>query len=124
MTLETLTLETLALVAALGALGATLRYIAVATIAAASGGLAGIAVVNIAGSALAGALIASPESPWNIALVLGLCGSMTTFSTLAVQLAPGGSSLSGVRWIGLALLHAVGSVLAAWLAYSAVTLWG
>lgn len=119
-----MTLETLTLIAALGALGATLRYIAVATISRASGGLAGIAVVNIAGSALAGALIAAPESAWNIALVVGLCGSVTTFSTLAVQLAPGPSSLSGVRWISLALLHAVGSVLAAWLAFSAVTLWG
>jgi len=118
-----MTLTTLALIAALGALGAVLRYIAISTLWSAPGGLFGIAVVNIVGSALAGGLGALPENAWNIALIVGLCGSLTTFSTLAVQLHPGVSSVRGLRWMGLALLHTVGSVSAAWVAFSAVALW-
>jgi CrcB protein len=118
-----MTPETLGLIAFLGALGAVLRYIAMSQLWPAHSGLVGIAVVNIVGSALAGGLAAAPENAWSLPLLLGLCGSLTTFSTLAVQLNPGTSSVRGTRWVLLALLHSLGSVGAAWLAFSAVTLW-
>jgi CrcB protein len=116
-----MTPETLGLIAILGALGALLRYVVGHTLARYAQGTLAIVVVNLAGSALAGALAALPDSALTLALLVGLCGSLTTFSTVATQLIPGTRGASRTAWIALALTHAVGSVVFAWGAFTLVS---
>jgi CrcB protein len=81
------------LVVALGAvIGATVRWAAL-DVAGPSSAAAALLIVNVAGCALAGAVLAGPGigrlTPRRSRdlLVVGLCGALTSWSTLAVQLA-------------------------------------
>jgi CrcB protein len=115
--------ELLLATVALGALGALARYFI--HLLALRGGRASIGtlLVNVMGSGLAGGLIAMPESFAGAALLAGLCGSLTTFSTLVVQLLPlPGAPKMGHR-IGLGAAHVVGSIAACAGTYGAVALW-
>jgi fluoride exporter len=83
--------------------------------------LGSIVVVNIVGSALAGAAIALPESPLTVALIAGFCGALTTFSTVMVQLLPLPGAPALQRRLGLAVLHFGGSVAGCASAFALVT---
>jgi CrcB protein len=102
------TSEILWLSVALGTVGAVLRWLLLQGLP----GKAWVAtlIVNIAGSALAGGIIAFPAVASSAPLVAGLCGGLTTFSTLALQLLPGTTFSSPSRLVGLALAHGVGGV--------------
>lgn len=69
-----------------GAVGAALRHLA--TIGS-RGALVGVYLANTAGAGMLGVLVAFADelSPWLMALLgTGLCGALTTYSTLAVQI--------------------------------------
>lgn len=81
-----------AAVAVGGAAGAVVRYGAVAAVAALASDLLAVLVVNLAGTFALGWMVgrAGRSSVWRTRLPLlgaGFCGSLTTFSTLALQLA-------------------------------------
>jgi CrcB protein len=85
---------TLAGIAAFGGLGATLRWLVDLACAARWGRSLpwGTIVVNVLGSALAGALagatLAAHLGPsWTQVLAIGLCGGFTTFSAASVDVA-------------------------------------
>ena len=83
-------------VAAGGAVGAVVRH-ALAT--ARWGPLRGVLVANTVGAAALGALVASTDDPRLLLLVgTGLCGALTTWSTLAVQVVQAGSHGRGAAW--------------------------
>jgi fluoride exporter len=69
--------------------GAPLRLLAerVATARRGPGSVVGTAVVNVAGSALLGALLGLADVPaWVVALIgTGFCGTLTTFSTFGAD---------------------------------------
>jgi len=111
----------IALVAVFGALGAVIRHVTSTLFARQSRPHAGIFLVNLAGSALAGALLALPQSALGLALAVGLCGSLTTFSTVAVSLVPRSTSPRPSTIILLALTHAAGSAGAAVATFSLLT---
>jgi fluoride exporter len=111
----------IAAVAVFGALGAVIRYVTSTLFARRSRPHTGIFLVNLAGSALAGALLALPESPLSLAVAVGFCGSLTTFSTVAVSLVPRSTSPRLSAIILLALAHAAGSAGAALAAFSLLT---
>ncbi|HWM15480.1 MAG TPA: fluoride efflux transporter CrcB [Microbacterium sp.] len=122
------TLTPLIVVAVLGAgaVGAVLRYALSRALPVRPGHLpVGILIVNVAGSALAGALIglaerASLDGDLRVILITGFCGGLTTFSTWSVETI---ELLSGGRWraavlnvvvtIALALAAASGAYLLA-----------
>jgi CrcB protein len=64
-----------------GALGALLRY----GVSRAVPSPWAVLVVNVVGSAIAGALVATVSDDIRLVLVTGLCGGLTTFSTLSVE---------------------------------------
>lgn len=121
-------LTPLVLVAVLGAgaVGAVLRYALSRAFPVRPGHLpGGILIVNVAGSALAGALIglaerAALDGDLRLILITGFCGGLTTFSTWSVETI---ELLSGGRWraavlnvvvtITLALAAATGAYLLA-----------
>ena len=70
-------------VAAGGAVGALLRYL-VSVIANNRGPLV-VLVVNVVGSFLSGVAIPAIDEPWSVIVISGLCGGLTTFSTLGVE---------------------------------------
>ncbi|MTV24816.1 CrcB family protein [Nitriliruptoraceae bacterium ZYF776] len=81
-----------AAVAVGGAAGALTRYGVVALVAAFAGDLLGVLLVNLAGTFALGWMVgrAGRSSVWRTRLPLlgaGFCGSLTTFSTVALQLA-------------------------------------
>ncbi|WP_181009929.1 fluoride efflux transporter FluC [Ornithinimicrobium sufpigmenti] len=77
-----------------GAVGALLRHLFTT---ASWGPLRGLLVVNTVGSAGLGAVVALVESPVMVLLLgTGLCGALTTWSTLAVQTAQLGRHTPGV----------------------------
>jgi CrcB protein len=94
---------------ALGALGAVLRWLMSQALGAGRSWQA-ILFVNIVGSAIAGGVSAFPAAEGALPLVAGLCGGLTTFSTLAVQLLPGDHTQRIFRLIALGLAHALGGV--------------
>ncbi|MFM7062650.1 MAG: fluoride efflux transporter FluC [Actinomycetes bacterium] len=76
-----------------GAVGAPLRYVvdrAVTERTASAGPLGrlpwGLFVVNVVGSALAGAVLATTSGDLRILLLVGLCGAFTTFSGFGWEL--------------------------------------
>jgi CrcB protein len=74
-------------VAAGGAVGAVLRHLLSHS---SLGPLGGVLLANVAGSAALGALLATADRlPAGLVLLLGtgLCGALTTWSTVAVQTA-------------------------------------
>lgn len=70
-------------IAAGGALGAVLRYLV--TVAAKNRGPLAVLVVNVVGSFIAGVAIPAMDAPWSIIVISGVCGGLTTFSTLGVE---------------------------------------
>jgi CrcB protein len=98
-------------VALAGGLAALVRY-GVNHLAGERGGLPwGIVAVNVAGSFIAGlavAVVADPEL--RVILLAGLCGGLTTFSTLAVDSAAYASAGRGRRARGI--LRAIANVAA------------
>lgn len=113
-----MSMELAVLVAALGAVGAVIRYALLSIADNPRASIAVLAGVNLSGSALAGVSIAADPSLLTTAALVGLCGGLTTFSTVALQLAPAGSPRPPVQILSLGFLHAAGSALAAWAGYS------
>lgn len=96
-------------VALAGGLAALVRY-AVNHLAGDRGGLPwGIVAVNIAGSFIAGLAVAVvADAELRVILLAGLCGGLTTFSTLAVDSASLASAPRGRRARGI--LRAIANV--------------
>jgi len=115
-----MTLSVILMTAGLGALGAVVRWL-VLNITPNRMGRLWIFIANVAGSAIVGAFAALPESPFSFAVMAGFCGSLTTFSTLAVQLVPTPNAPSRGRLLGLGIAHIGASVLACWLAFELAT---
>ncbi|HET6672118.1 MAG TPA: fluoride efflux transporter CrcB [Agromyces sp.] len=102
-------------VLAAGAVGAVLRYALARALPVRPGHLpGGILIVNVAGSALAGALIGLAErvaldGDLRLILITGFCGGLTTFSTWTVETI---ELLNGGRWraavLNVALTIALG----------------
>lgn len=105
---------------AAGSVGAVLRFVIQESFAARPAPWTAVLLVNIAGSALAGGVVALPTTSWTSILVVGFAGGLTTFSTLAVQLVktPAGPRTSVL--LGRALIHIVGAVAAAWATFHTV----
>jgi CrcB protein len=88
-------------VLAAGAVGAVLRYALSRAFPVRPGHLpGGILIVNVVGSALAGALIglaerAALDGDLRLVLVTGFCGGLTTFSTWSVETI---ELVDGGRW--------------------------
>jgi CrcB protein len=73
-----------------GAVGAVLRYLTARAIASHDGFPWAVLIVNVAGSALGGLLaglahIGTIDPNLEIVMLTGLCGGLTTFSTLSVE---------------------------------------
>lgn len=69
-----------------GALGAVLRQLTSVALAGRGRIPWGVAVVNVVGSFIAGAALGLPLDPIvQLIVVSGLCGGLTTFSSLAVE---------------------------------------
>lgn len=96
-------------VALAGGLAALVRY-AVNHLAGERGGLPwGIVAVNIAGSFIAGLAVAVvDDAQLRVILLAGLCGGLTTFSTLAVDSVSLASAPHGRRARGI--LRAIANV--------------
>jgi len=94
---------------ALGAAGAVVRWWVNSALSAHRNWMATL-VVNIVGSAIAGGVGAVATGDAALPLIAGLCGGLTTFSTLAVQLLPAATKVSPARLIVLALAHALGGI--------------
>lgn len=107
-----------------GAIGAMLRYALSRALPVRPGHLpGGILIVNVAGSAVAGALIglaerAALDGDLQLVLVTGFCGGLTTFSTWSVEtieLVDGGrwraAVLNVVMTLALGIAAAVGGYL-------------
>ncbi len=107
-----------------GAIGAVLRYALSRALPVRPGHLpGGILIVNVVGSALAGALIglaerAALDGDLRLVLVTGFCGGLTTFSTWSVEtieLVDGGrwraAILNVVMTLALGIAAAVGGYL-------------
>ena len=109
-----------------GAIGSVLRYALARAFPVRPGHLpGGILIVNVVGSAVAGALIglaerAALDGDLRLVLVTGFCGGLTTFSTWTVEtveLADGGrwraASLNVVVTLALGVAAAAGGYLLA-----------
>lgn len=107
-----------ALTLGLGGLGALVRWFSVEVSAKP---WAAILAVNIVGSALAGGVAAFPGVAGSLPLIAGLCGGLTTFSTVALQLTPGHISRRPLVLISLAAAHCVGGIGACWSAFALVS---
>jgi fluoride ion exporter CrcB/FEX len=115
--------DLLLLSVALGSLGAVVRYGVQSWSAVNGSARLGILIVNVAGSALAGGLVALPSSFATAAILAGFCGGLTTLSTMVIHLLPVPGAPPLRTRLGLALAHVLGSVGAALVAYSAVAWW-
>jgi fluoride ion exporter CrcB/FEX len=105
-----------------GAVGAVIRLMVVEVFPSTVTRFVPVLIVNLVGSTLAGALIALPPSAITAVIVVGLAGSLTTFSTVTLQLIvpePG----RRFPWVlGVALAHGLGATAAAWGAFHFVRL--
>ena len=93
-----------------GAVGAVLRYLATRLL----GSLRGVLLVNAVGSLVGGLVLALAGPDLRLILLSGLCGGLTTFSTLSVdtvELALAGRT--GRAALNVALNLAVGVAAAA-----------
>jgi len=69
-----------------GALGAVLRHLASVSLAGRGRIPWGVLVVNVVGSFIAGLALGLPLDPtWQLIVLTGFCGGLTTFSTLSVD---------------------------------------
>ena len=102
-------------------IGATVRWAALAA-AGPGGAAAALLVVNVVGSALAGAVLAGPAigrlTPGRArdVLVAGFCGALTSWSSLAVQLArdtSAGAWGTAAAWLGAHLVLGIGAAVVA-----------
>lgn len=84
-----------------GSLGAVLRYLLSRAYPVRPGHLpGGILIVNVVGSAVAGAALGLAEraalgADWRLVIVTGFCGGLTTFSTWSVETI---ELVDGGRW--------------------------
>jgi len=109
---------------ALGGLGAVVRFGVKEALHKNGNHRLAIVIVNILGSGLAGGLAALPAQPITQILIVGFAGALTTFSTLALQLARKEPTDYWWSRAALALLHIVGAIGTCWLAFHIVTLAG
>ena len=108
-----------------GALGAVLRWLTALALNRRPGGPPAVAVllVNVAGSALAGAVLGLAEAgavsaDVRLILLTGFCGGLTTFSTLSVetiQLVVDGRWRPAVLSVSANLVLGIGAAAAAYL---------
>ena len=90
-----------------GIAGATVRWAAVETVPSSTSWPWATFLVNLAGCALLGWLVNSgPLTRFRLAASAGFCGSLTTFSGLAVEIADFGAD---ERWV-LAVGYAGGTI--------------
>lgn len=69
-----------------GALGAVLRQLTSVSLAGRGRIPWGVLVVNVVGSFIAGLALGLPLDPaWQLIVLSGFCGGLTTFSTLSVE---------------------------------------
>ncbi len=101
------------LVAGLGALGALLRWAMSAWVTSYPRALM-IVVVNTLGACAAGWGLAGGWGVWGMVLAAGLWGSLTTFSTLAVDVVEFSVTKRLRSGVTLLLLHVLGGVLGVW----------
>lgn len=88
-----------------GALGAVLRYLV-------SFLPWGVLAVNVVGSFIAGLALASLTGEWQLVVLTGFCGGLTTFSTFSVetvQAAVDGAWRRAVLSVGLNLVLGIGA---------------
>ena len=106
-----------------GAVGAVLRW-AVSRAVAAQPFPWAVLVVNIVGSALGGVLVGlAVDEAVRVILLSGLCGGLTTFSTLSVetvQLVQQKRTGTAALSIGLNLVLGIGAAVAGWAVASAL----
>ena len=100
-----------------GAVGAVLRW-AVTRAFAGQRFPWGVLVVNVVGSAIGGVLVGlAVDDAARVILLTGLCGALTTFSTLSVetvQLVLEKRTTSAAISIGLNLVLGIGAAVAGW----------
>ncbi len=69
-----------------GALGAVVRQLTSVSLAGRGRIPWGVLVVNVVGSLIAGLALGMPLDPtWQLIVLTGFCGGLTTFSTLSVE---------------------------------------
>jgi fluoride ion exporter CrcB/FEX len=102
----------------MGALGALLRWLILQALPRAPWWSLGI--VNILGSAGIGVVAALPEGFWTYPLMVGLAGSLTTFSTLAIMMTPSTTEKLTRRVVAPVALHILAGILACALGFVAV----
>lgn len=107
-----------------GAGGSVLRYLTSRTFASNERFPWAVLTVNVVGSALAGTLaglahIGTIDPTWEIVLLTGLCGGLTTFSTLSVETI----QLASLKRVRIALLS-IGANLVVGIGAAAATYWG
>ena len=110
-----------------GAIGAVLRYALSRALPVRPGHLpGGILIVNVVGSALAGALIglaerAALDGDLRLVLVTGFCGGLTTFSTWSVEtieLVDGGRWRAAILNVVMTLVLGIAAALGGYLLVS------
>lgn len=110
-----MTLLVLLAVAVGGALGAVLRHLTSVSLAGRGRVPLGVLVVNVVGSFVAGVALGAPLDPTvQLILVSGLCGGLTTFSTLAVetiQLTLEGKHRAAAASVALNLVFAIAATI-------------
>ena len=98
-----------------GALGAVLRQLTSVSLAGRGRVPLGVLVVNVVGSFIAGVALGAPLDPTvQLIIVSGLCGGLTTFSTLAVetiQLVMSGKHRAALMSVGQNLVWGIAAAL-------------
>lgn len=94
-----------------GAAGAVFRYLTARAFASQNTFPWAVLIVNIVGSALGGMLaglahIGTIDPNWELVLLTGLCGGLTTFSTLSVET----MQLASMKRLRVALLSIVANL--------------
>lgn len=95
-------------IASLGGLGALIRWrLQVLLPATPSRIITGVLVANTLGAFFAGFLLGLPTAWWSTAVLVGLCGSLTTLSTLALDIVEPVRNGRVLRAVVLASTHLV-----------------